>query len=131
MHQLVKKWRSEGIKCAMYLDDGIGGSSSATTIALVCEKMLRDLCAAGLTINFEKSNFLPMQRGTWLGFVIDTKNMTLFIPSEKIEALLKKIQSALKSKNSTARNIAKVAGHIVSMSMAIGPLTRLIQEFDR
>ena len=83
MRQLVKKWRSEGIKCAMYLDDGIGGSSSATTIALVCEKMLRDLCAAGLTINFEKSNFLPMQRGTWLGFVIDTKNMMLFIPSEK------------------------------------------------
>lgn len=125
MRQLVKKWRSEGIKCVMYLDDGIGGSSSATTTALICEKMLRDLSAAGLTINFEKSNLLPMQRGTWLGFVIDTKTMMLFIPSEKIEALLKKIQSALKSKNSTARNIAKIAGHIVSMSMAIGPLTRL------
>ena len=125
MRQLVKRRRAEGIKCAMYLDDGIGGSSTAYNTASICEKMLRDVSAAGLTINHEKSNLLPTRQGSWLGFIIDTEKMMFFIPSEKIKALLTKIKSTLRFEYSTARNIAKIAGYIVSMSIAIGPLTRL------
>ena len=42
----------------------------------------RSLCSR-FDNKFRKIEFLPMQRGTWLGFVIDTKNKMLFIPSEK------------------------------------------------
>ena len=35
----------------MYLDDGIGGSSSALETVSISEKMQRNISAAGLTIN--------------------------------------------------------------------------------
>ena len=125
MRQLVKKWQSEGIKCAMYLDDGIGGSSSFEKTASIREKMLRDLSAAGLTVNFEKSKLKPSRQGIWLGFVIDTEKMMFFAPTEKIRTLLERIQHALKFEYAKARSIAKIAGHITSMAIAIGPLARL------
>ena len=56
------------IKCTMYLDDGIGGSSSALETVSISEKMQRDISAAGLTINREKSNLFPTREGSWLGF---------------------------------------------------------------
>ena len=51
--------------------------------------------------------------------------MMFFIPHEKLKALLKEIETALKFEYSAARSIAKIAGRIVPMSIAIGPLTRL------
>ena len=48
------------------------------------ETIFEDLENAGFFINTEKSDFEPKQKGTWLGTVIDTTNMTFSVPSEKI-----------------------------------------------
>ena len=73
MRQLIKRWRSVGTKCAMYLDDGIGAKSSLSETCTIRDKMLDDLDKAGLTINSKKSVLTPTRRGKWIGFVIDTK----------------------------------------------------------
>ena len=84
-----------------------------------------DLLAAGLTVNMKKSNFYPSHTGKWLGFEIDTNAMKFSVPSKKVASLLHLIGQALNSIYVTAKQIAKIAGHIISMSIAIGPLTRL------
>ena len=58
MRQLVKKWRSEGMKCVMYLDDGIGGDKQEN-VNKIRNTMVFDLISSGLTINFEKSSLIP------------------------------------------------------------------------
>jgi len=125
MRPLVKKWRNLSIKSTMYIDDGI---SSAKTFAQTLEDSLQirsDLEKAGLTVNSAKSNFVPSQTGSWLGFQIDTRLMKFFVPQEKIDKLSSLLSVTLHQKSFTARSIAKIAGHLLSMKCAIGPIVRL------
>ena len=61
MRQLVKKWRSEGIKNVMYLDDGIVGDK-LKYILKIRDTVVSDLTSSGLTINFQKSSLHPQTR---------------------------------------------------------------------
>lgn len=51
--------------------------------------------------------------------------MMFFVPDTKIEKLINSIDEILKFKAVTTRSIARLAGNIVSMSWAVGPLTNL------
>eukprot|EP00111_Clytia_hemisphaerica_P022459 TCONS_00066021-protein len=83
MRQLVKRWRRQGIKCAMYLDDGILGCSSFSKMTENRIVILRDLWSAGLTLNLKKSSLKPERQKIWLGFIVDTENMIFEVPEEK------------------------------------------------
>ena len=122
---LVKKWRGNGIRCCVYLDDGIFGSSDKTLTSLQCRIIRDDLEAAGFTINEAKSTLYPVQVAVWLGFVINTIDFTFSIPKEKIERLQLKINESLLVRKTSARQIATIAGKIISMGPGIGALTRL------
>lgn len=124
MRQLVKKWRSQGIKCVMYLDDGIGGDKSGKATK-IRDIVISDVNSSGLTINLEKSSLTPETRKQWLGLIIDTKLTMFFVPQIKIEKLIDAIDVILKFETVTARSIAKIAGNIASMSLAVGPLSNL------
>lgn len=93
--------------------------------AKICNVMLNDLRNAGFTVNFKKSKLTPSRREVWLGFIVDTEKMMLFVPKEKTEKLLEKIEKCLEGELTTARTISQIAGHLSSMSIAVGPLTRL------
>ena len=125
LRPLIKKWRGEGIRSVIFIDDGIFGSESKRITAYACLKIREDLENAGFTINEEKSTLYPHQVGKWLGFHIDMKNFTLSVPLSKIEKLQESLKSNLNEPITTARKIAKLAGSIIAMGPAIGPLTRL------
>ena len=126
MRQLVKKWRSEGIKSIMYLDDGLAGNISKALALLQRNTIIHDLSSAGLTINFEKSHLELKRKHNWLGFEVNTNSMIFTVPKQKISELLFQIASVLVFQRTTARKVAKIAGHIISMSVAIGPLAHLL-----
>lgn len=126
MRQLIKKWRSEGIKCAMYIDDGIAGDDSFDAVMKIRNKMLRDLLESGLTVNFDKSSLTPEREKIWLGFIVNTSTMNFEVPETKIEKLCDLIEASLSVNTLSARQLAKIAGQIVSMSIAIGPLSFLL-----
>ena len=65
------------------------------------------------------------QKGEWLGFAIDTVNMEFTVPPKKVYALLALLRKAENSRRATPRFLAKIAGTIVSMGIAIGPASRL------
>lgn len=50
---------------------------------------------AGFQINEEKSSLLPTQSVTFLGYVMDTVKMTVSLPQEKVQQILKEIQNLL------------------------------------
>ena len=51
--------------------------------------------------------------------------MKFEVPEQKIERVLGLVKDVLKFDLNSAREIAKIAGHIVSMSIAVGPLSYL------
>ena len=121
MRQLVKKWRKQGIKSIMYIDDGISGEKSYQKMIEIRKIILRDLWSAGLTVNFKKSSLKPERKKKWLGFIIDTESMKFEVPEEKIRKVLEAISPSVESGFSSARKISRIAGQLVSMAIAIGP----------
>ena len=103
MRPFVKKWRGEGSKASLYLDDGILAAESFDRAKQITEIAIHDLKQAGLSINLKKSSLTPKQEGVYLGFIINTKNMEFVAPPEKISKLKKSIARALDNATSTHR----------------------------
>ena len=125
MRPLVKKWRSMGFRVVVYLDDGIFGSHSVHLTkqhSLIIKYYLE---RAGLTINTKKSNFEPSTIGKWLGFEIDTHLMIFKVPAQKIQHLKNLIIECLSATKVTAKQISRISGRIISMSLAFGNIARL------
>ena len=78
-----------------------------------------------LVINVSKSKLEPEQVGQWLGFTLDLLNGKFFVPKEKIAKLVHSVISALAAGFVPVRLLASIVGQIISMSLAIGPVTQL------
>lgn len=74
MRSFVKKWRGEGTKASLYLDDGISIAASFENASYITNIAIRDLSLAGLTVNLIKLNLTPAQDCIYLGFIIKTKS---------------------------------------------------------
>ena len=120
MRPLVKRWRSQGFRIFSFLDDGIFGFHSRSHHAIAT--VATDLNSAGVTLNKEKCTLFPTRQGNWLGLLVDTKSYTLAVSTEKIENLFL-VRSAITRHTSSARQIARIAGTIISMGLATGSLT--------
>ena len=125
MRPLVRKCRGEGRKCVLYLDDGIFGGRGYSRVKRIAEAVKTDLLNAGLTINATKSNFVPTQKGMFLGFILDTTQMLFSVPTPKLEKLMQSLRTVTERPTATPKEISRIAGQIISMGIAIGPLTRL------
>ena len=62
VRQLVKYWRGRGNLILMYLDDGIGGDTSAERARILSDSVLQDLASSGFTANDEKSIWEPTRK---------------------------------------------------------------------
>ena len=69
---------------------------------------------------------MPTQCLAWLGFVIDLEKGKIIVPNEKLDALHVQLWQALVSKFLLVRSIASITGKIISMLIALGPVTRLM-----
>ena len=125
MRPLVKKWRKEGKKSSIYLDDGILAGESQAGAEKIAQEATGDIAKAGLTLNNKKSNLNPTKTGTYLGFIIDTEKMEFIAPAEKIQALKGLLRTYTARIFATPKEISRIAGRIISLKPAIGYLTSL------
>ena len=84
-----------------------------------------DLRAAGFVCNAEKCNWEPTQQGRWLGMIVNTSDTTFTAPPKKNQQIEAKLGTCLKSGRMTAKALDSIAGTLSSLSLAVGPLTRL------
>ena len=107
--------REKDCDCLHYLDDSV-------FIAKTFDKCLKDtyravelLQGAGFSIHQKKSVLEPTQRINFLGFIVDTKKMKIFLPIEKQQKLLTLAAKLLNSTRVTIEDVAQVVGMIVSV----------------
>ena len=125
LRPLVKRWRSMSHCCFVFLHDGISGYPERVSASAASLLHQKDLGLGGLKLNREKSMLEPMQVGQWLGFVIDTIKMQFRVPPKKIAKLKSNLDSMISSGIATFRGLARVAGFISSLYLAVGPIARL------
>ena len=123
---LVKYWHSQGLRALLYLDDGIVAVAGKEAAGRASRKVREDLVRAGLVENSTKCSWEPSQRAKWLGFELDLEQGQISIPEEKIEALKAHLGQAVDQPTLKACNLASITGKIISMSLALGPVSRLM-----
>ena len=125
LRPLVKCWRSIGLHTIVYIDDGICASASKAEAETVKDIVVSDLKRAGFVLNIIKSHLTPEQIIDWLGFIIDLREGCFSVPQYKIDRLKSAIANVPMSGSIPARALASIVGQIISISLAIKPLTHL------
>ena len=110
----------------VYINDGISGAHDRVSARAASLIERRDLVASGLKCNEGKSNYWePRQVGEWLGYVIDTILMIFQVHVHKIGKLKAAICAVLNCQLVPVRGIVRIAGYLISMNIALGPIARL------
>ena len=120
-----KHLRSKGHLSVKYLDDSLLIGETARICLNNVTDTVNLLRSLGFTIHPDKSVFVPTQKITFLGFIIDSVKMTITLTEERKEKIYDNCSSLLQSnKNITVRELAQTTGTFVAAFTAI-PLNQL------
>ena len=78
----------------------------------------------GFIVHQKKSVFIPVQKLRFLGFLIDSVNMIVTLPDEKVENVIIECKKVYNKKYVSLRDLAKIIGILVLVFPAVeqGPL---------
>ena len=122
---MIKFWRAKGIRCMMFFDYGSAGASTFGETEQIASLIEESLSKAGWKINRDKSCLAPTQYPTILGFVLDLVQGKVFVSERRVAALREQLLFLLRKNRPNAKECARLAGMIVSMYFALGPVARL------
>jgi hypothetical protein len=119
---LISFLAQSGVRLQVYIDDGRGTNRSKEKAdddyALVC----CSFASAGFTISVEKSD--PpggsCQVKEYLGFIIDTHKMMVFVPEYKMSRIVRLLQEFLAERRQTCRSVAGMVGKLNSLEAGLG-----------
>ena len=114
-----------GLRCIMYIDDGICAFSSRIEYVAAKQTLLADLERAGFVLSIDNCVLEPVQNGIWLGFSLNLLNGSFCVPHDKIARFQACIHSLNLDGMVHVKTLASIVGQIISMSVAIGPVARL------
>jgi len=118
MKPVLAYLRSVGITCVIYLDDILIIANSATVATkqlLFTKATLRSL---GFIISPKSSDY-PSQIQQYLGFIINTVDMTISLPPDKLQTIKDKFAMALTRKTLPVRTWQQLLGYCTSTIPAI------------
>jgi hypothetical protein len=92
--------------------------------------MLADFQASGMTINYKKSQLVPSQQVTHLGFALDLNKRLLQIPSFNLKSVRKELGKFLTQDEMSCRRAAAILGPVRSFLTAL-PFLRAFTDLLR
>lgn len=116
---VVNYLRNRGFLSTIYLDDFLCIGKNALDClnnVQVTRKLFNKL---GLIINEEKSSHNPSTSCKYLGFIIDSKDMTLNLPIEKKTLLTNSVREFLHKEKCKIREFARLIGLLIAACPAV------------
>ena len=126
LRPLVRYWRAKGLRVLVYLDDGLCAVAGRQKALEASELVRTTLARAGFVVHLIKSIWEPIRRLPWLGFVVDLELGQIEVPQAKLTALQHMLDHACRLVQILARCLASIVGKIISMGLAIGPVSRFM-----
>ena len=125
--------RGKGFLSVVYVDDSyLQGDDYEDCFSNVLNtiEILRSL---GFTIHPDKSKFIPTQCITFLGFILNSVQMTITLTLEKKEKILNLCHDILKEDVVTIRFLSKLIGNLVAAfpAVTLGPFYYRALEMDK
>ena len=116
--------REQGHQSVIYLDDSFLQALSRSECRLNVIITVRVLISLGFTIHPIKSVLDPVQEIEFLGFMVNSVNMTLSLTSKKRRKIKILCEDVMKTKRPSIREVAKLIGNMVATEEAV-PLAPL------
>ena len=121
MKPVVAALRQQGIRLIIYLDDMLIMAESQALGLHHAASALNLLEGLGFVVNYDKSQLVPSQSIEFLGFQINSTNLTLQLPGEKLRKIRKTCQNLLGKTEISVRELSKFLGLLTSSIQAIFP----------
>ena len=121
MKEVITVARSLGVRCVFYIDDIIIIAHNIQEAYIHTKIVMQILTKLGFTINYKKSELVPKQKIEFLGFMVNSIEMTIEVTNAKLKVILKMLKNLVNNKTCTIRHLAKVIGKLVALSPAIFP----------
>ena len=119
---VIAYFRFLGFRVIIFIDDLILIASSYYECLQQLEVLKQTLCELGFTVNVEKSQLVPVNEILYLGFIINSIAMRLQLPAVKLEKIVSACKALLVKPQPSVRDVAKVAGLLVSALPAVNYL---------
>ena len=121
MKPVVAALRQRGICLIIYLDDILIMAESEALALHHAASTLNLLEGLGFIVNYNKSQLTPCQSIEFLGFLINSTNLTLQLPGEKLRKIRKTCQDIPEKTQISVRELSKFLGLLTSSIQAISP----------
>ena len=111
---IISHLRLNGLKIVIFLDNILliasSREESLDQLAFL-RRLVEDL---GFTVNNKKSQLKPSTKISFLGFIVVSFSMKLFLPDEKVQKIVTACSGLISDDRPTVRQVAHVTGRLVS-----------------
>ena len=114
MKPVLAELRKKGIVCMGYIDDLLVLAPSKEECAKNVTVVVEFLQQMGFLVNQEKSQLKPEQKLKYLGFMVDTSQMKVFLPQDKTQKLIELADMLLQTKQLRVQDLAQFIGVLLS-----------------
>jgi hypothetical protein len=129
MQEIFIEVRARAIPVSSYIDDGITADSRKERCLWAVVLIVKLLNLLGAYFGLPKCHFEPSQEGEWLGFEVKTRTEVFKILNKKMAKVMAALSQLLSAKVVSPRQLAAVAGKLISLSPAVLPASLYAREF--
>jgi hypothetical protein len=130
---LIKKWRDEGKRTLMFLDDGFGCAGTYDKASPLAGDIKSDLILSGFVPKVEKSCWVPVQKLEILGACLDSDKNCIFIPERRLIKTINTVDDIEHDlrihRRAHVKKVARFVGQIISMSIVIGQVSQIMTRY--
>lgn len=119
MKPVISHLRELGFLSVIYLDDLLLFGNTYSNCLKNINTSVELLESLGFIINDEKSCKIPSQTCKFLGFVLNSKKMTIELPIEKRHKISNRVKEFKKFKKCKIKDLAQLIGSLVSCCPAV------------
>ena len=123
--------RQQGIRTIIFLDDMLIMGQSKEELVDQVGEILQFLQLLGFVINQETSVLSLSHTIQFLGFMVDSALMMIFLPQEKVEDIAKACQAALLQGTLSVRDLSRLIGQMSATMRAILPAPLCYRNLQR
>ena len=116
---VVSYLRLQGIRILVYLDDMLLMAQSVNDLEIHVQTTIQLLRCLGFVLNVKKCQTTPSQTMEFLGFLVDSRSMTLSLPETKVLKIRKECRHMRNQSHVTGRQLAHLIGLLTSCLQAI------------
>ena len=106
--------RTLGLASVVYLDDTLLQGQQFSDCLLNVSKTVKLLDSLGFTVHPKKSVLKPSQQIEFLGFILNSRDMTVRLTQKKAESLVNSCRELGKKQTCTIRELAEIIGKMVA-----------------